>query len=247
MTNEEAKFVLSAYRPNGADARDAGLAEALEQAKRDEALRTWFERSQALDRVVAEKLRAVQPPADLRASLLAGARVSQTSTAWWQRSAWLGVAAAVTVMLAVTAVMWRQASRGAAVSSESIREVARADLSGAHPRAAHASDLGGLRAWLEDPANRLAAGLPVDENQLRDGRCREIAIGGQPVFEICFKRGEGWFHVYIAPRDGINDRQLDDTPRFEEAGALAMATWADAAHVYVLATSAGMNALKGAL
>ena len=35
MTNERAKFVLGAYRPNGADAKDPTFAEALEQAKHD--------------------------------------------------------------------------------------------------------------------------------------------------------------------------------------------------------------------
>ena len=42
MTNERAKFVLGAYRPNGADAKDPMFAEALEQAKRDPNLAAWF-------------------------------------------------------------------------------------------------------------------------------------------------------------------------------------------------------------
>jgi len=44
MTNEEAKFLLSGYRPNGADAGDAALAEALAQARRDPALGAWWQR-----------------------------------------------------------------------------------------------------------------------------------------------------------------------------------------------------------
>ena len=35
ITNESAKFVLNAYRPNGADARDPIFRAALEQAARD--------------------------------------------------------------------------------------------------------------------------------------------------------------------------------------------------------------------
>jgi hypothetical protein len=42
MTNESAKFLLSAYRPNGTDAHDPVFKEALEQAPCDPELATWF-------------------------------------------------------------------------------------------------------------------------------------------------------------------------------------------------------------
>lgn len=50
MNNDEAKFLLSAYRPGGRDAADPSVAAALDQAKRDPALASWFERQQAHDR-----------------------------------------------------------------------------------------------------------------------------------------------------------------------------------------------------
>ena len=246
MTNEEAKFVLSAYRPNGADARSPALAEALKQAHQDPTLGAWFERSQTFDRTVAERLRTVQPPADLRATLLAGARISQTSRAWWQRPAVMMMAAAVVVLLAVGAVLWRGAGDGASgLSPAAIRQVAMADLGGAHPVSIKASGLGDFGAWLQDPANHLAA-MPVDEVQLETDRCRTINVGGKRVFEICFKR-DAWYHVYIAPREGFDTDDLRAGPRFEETGQVAMATWADSAHVYVLATAAGLNAVKRVL
>lgn len=73
ITNESAKFVLNAYRPNGADAQDPFFREALEQAARDPELGAWFKEQRSFDSLIADKLGQVQPPATLRAAILAGA------------------------------------------------------------------------------------------------------------------------------------------------------------------------------
>ena len=44
MNNQEAKFILGAYRPGGRDAVDPMFSEALAQAGRDPELRAWFEK-----------------------------------------------------------------------------------------------------------------------------------------------------------------------------------------------------------
>ena len=53
MKNQEAKFILGAYRPDGQDAGDPVFAEALSQAERDPDLRTWFERGRKFDTTVS--------------------------------------------------------------------------------------------------------------------------------------------------------------------------------------------------
>ncbi|MDB6169002.1 MAG: hypothetical protein JWM88_1866, partial [Verrucomicrobia bacterium] len=78
MSNNEAKFTLGAYRPNGRDAGDAMFGEPLRQARTDPALGAWFERAQAHDAAMAAKLREIAPPAALREAILAGARASRT-------------------------------------------------------------------------------------------------------------------------------------------------------------------------
>jgi hypothetical protein len=76
MTNDEAKFILSAYRPGGHDAADPAFAEALDQARKDPALARWFEFERRFDEVMTAKIGAVTPPAGLRDAILAGARVT---------------------------------------------------------------------------------------------------------------------------------------------------------------------------
>jgi hypothetical protein len=72
ITNESAKFVLHAYRPNGADARDPIFRAALEQATRDPELGAWLKEQRAFDSLIAGKLAEFQPPATLHSAIMAG-------------------------------------------------------------------------------------------------------------------------------------------------------------------------------
>jgi len=72
ITNEYAKFVLNAYRPNGADARDTVFRAALEQAARDPELAEWFKEQRSFDSLIADKLAEIQPPATLYSTIIAG-------------------------------------------------------------------------------------------------------------------------------------------------------------------------------
>lgn len=242
MTHDEARFLLHAYRPNGADGGDPTLRDALEHAQRDPALRAWFEREQSYDRAVADKLRAITPPPGLREAILAGARVSSVP-AWWRRPAWLAAAASVAILLVATFAWVR---RGPLISLDEATRVAVHDMASETTHGSHGTQFGAIGTWLENPANRLGAGVPVDLAQLRAQRCRTVRLGGREMFEICFQRGT-WYHVYIAPRRGFDADLGAREPVFREQGQVATATWSDAKHVYVLATQAGIDALRGVL
>ncbi len=83
MNNDEAKFILAAYRPNGQDATDPLFAEPLAQARRDPELQAWLDTQLAFDAAVAAKLHDLQPPLGLRDTLLAGAGKSRREP-WWR-------------------------------------------------------------------------------------------------------------------------------------------------------------------
>jgi nickel/cobalt transporter (NicO) family protein len=72
MRPPEAKFLLAAYRPNGADALGPELGEALQCARRDPELQRWFAAERSFDAAVADCLRQVTPPPALRDQLRAG-------------------------------------------------------------------------------------------------------------------------------------------------------------------------------
>jgi hypothetical protein len=96
-TNQDVKLVLSSYRPNGADARDAFFEEALEQAKRDPELMEWFVKQRVFDDVIVSKLRTIEPPAGLNLEILAGLwAIGEPRRAVGH---WLAVAAALFVVM----------------------------------------------------------------------------------------------------------------------------------------------------
>ncbi len=77
MNNDEAKFILAAYRPGGQDATDPLFAEALALASRDAELKGWLETQVSFDAAVSAKLREVRAPVGLRDKILADDHVSR--------------------------------------------------------------------------------------------------------------------------------------------------------------------------
>jgi hypothetical protein len=75
MDREEAQNILQLCRPdNIEDRNDPLIAEALERLTQDAELNAWFEEQQALDAKISGEFDRIEPPADLKASILAGMR-----------------------------------------------------------------------------------------------------------------------------------------------------------------------------
>lgn len=71
MDREEAKFILRAFRPDGADASDADFADALRLSAEDRELGEWLADERALDSEMARLMGAIPVPDDLKAKILA--------------------------------------------------------------------------------------------------------------------------------------------------------------------------------
>jgi hypothetical protein len=242
MNNQEAKFILGAYRPDGRDAGDPMFAEALAHAERDPELRTWFEKQRALDGALAGKLRQVAPPAELREAILAGVRASQPRRNWWMNPTWLAAAAAVVVLAAVTVSIVPSAGGPAAAEL--------ADFALNHLADAHANHVGrptglsDIQARLVSAPLPLSNGLEIDLEELRRKNCRSVRVAGREVFEICFQRNGTWYHLYAARRKDFAPGTLDPKALMTSRGAYASTVWADSKNVYALVTHAGPEALR---
>lgn len=254
MTHDEARFLLNARRPNGADDAAPPLREALDQASRDPALSAWLAREQRFDATVAAALRSVAPPPALRAQILAGASIQPRTAAWWRKPAWLAMAAAAAfgVGAAILGVVRFRpsgappASTVARVDHGVLRAHALHDLTEGHDTAVYAHDVGSLGRWLEDPAQRLTIGLPLDFEGLRRAGCRTLTIAGREVLEVCFSRGE-MFHLYIARRSDFPGPQSLAQPEIIARDGLASAVWTAGELVYVLAAAGDARTLGAVL
>jgi hypothetical protein len=250
MTHDETKFRLKACRPNGQDSDDPALREALEQAQNDPELQAWLERERAFDRAVAERLRQVVPPANLRQSIMAGVAVTGVMRRAWWRTPWvLAMAAAFVVLLSSALLVWRPVAEEPITGAEELLRLAHADVRDGGPSrggGAYSATLNDVRRWLESPDTKLSEGMPFQLKQLKDGGCRIIPAGGCEVVQICFKRDK-LYHVYVAPRARFKKLQLQDLPILQQQGGVALATWADEHYVYVLATREGLEAVRALL
>jgi len=240
MDNDEAKFILRAYRPSGADAADPKFAEALAQAKHDPSLAHWLEKEQALDRAVAGKLQAVAVPSDLRESILVGAKVS-ASPSWWRSASFKMALAACFIVAIGLAFNYSLARRRAAINQ--VAQVAIEDvLHGHHGNRGEA--VAQLENVLENASFHLSNGaMPVNLTALESNGCRTLQVSGSNVAEICFARSGRYYHLYVMDRMG----GMSTKPRiFEHDGARA-AAWTDEHNSYVVATTASAAELKNIL
>ena len=239
--NDRAKLLLSAYRPGGNDASDPAFAEALAQAQRDPALRAWLEESQAFDRAVAERLGAMPVPADLRATILAGAKFSQPRR-WWQMPKFWALAAVLAVMAVLAA--FRPAAKPDAWQADSIAVLDRIEkgdvpLDTEHAQPAH------LVEWLNAHAAPVPAAIPPALAQGPSLGCKSIDSARRKVSLLCFDLGNGeQAHLFTTPRDGLRLPPPDRHPIFSRMRNWNLASWSDGAQAHMLASEIAPERLR---
>jgi hypothetical protein len=241
MNNNEAQFLLRAYRPGGRDADDPAFTGALAQARHDPALGAWFAREQAFDTVITAQLGSIAPPPGLREAILTGVSVSRASHATRRWPVWLALAASVALLLGASA-MWRMhyAARIDPLVAFVLHD-AQFEKHGGHGEATD-----DLQHLLENPATRLAS-LSVDSDKLRTTGCRTLSFAGHNVMEVCFERGGSMFHIYMAQRADFPQIASTSGPRMAHHDGWSAMQWADAQHVFVVASSADPAMLRSLL
>lgn len=245
MNNAEAKFILQGYRPGGADAGDATFCAAVEQAKSDPALGEWFAKQQTFDAAVGAKLGEVMPPADLRAAILAGGRVTAAGTrhhSWWNRPIWMAAAASVAVVFSAGLALWpRQA--------DAFQEFAYEDagLGAMHGHGDRGAATNSLQWALSQPTLRLGDKLPADFANLKATGCRVIDYRGRQVLEVCFNRNGTWFHCYVAQSADFPEFAQHTKPLLEDKGSGCIAMWNDSQNLIVVVSRGGRQNLEALL
>jgi hypothetical protein len=240
MTTDEAKFILSAFRPSGSDTGDAAFGEALRFAGDDPALGAWFAQSRAHDRAVAGKLAQVAPPPGLREAILAGVRVGdsqRSSGLGWGWIAGLAAAAAVAVGIFSMRAPERPDSGTSAYAGFAIN-----DMSEKH--GGRGEPTGALVAALQVKGSRMPGADQIDFEKLRDTGCRTLNFAGHDVIEVCFVRDGAVFHLYVTRRDGPVSDSVARGPSFIAEAAGAAAVWSDRRFDYAVASKAGLEAIR---
>jgi hypothetical protein len=103
MTREQAQEILLLHRPSRREGKaDAEMAEALRMAAADAELGRWLEQHSEFQAQVEKQIDSIEPPADLKSRIFAGARVSEKKESLLSRHQVWAIAAAIVVLFAVS-------------------------------------------------------------------------------------------------------------------------------------------------
>jgi hypothetical protein len=241
MTNDQAKFILSAFRPRGGDSGNPAFADALRMAGDDPALGAWFKASRELDAAVSSKLAAVEPPPELRGAILAGAGVSRRARRGIPAWGWVaGLAAAAAVAVSVLSFHEPVAALPGAPAFASF---AIDDMIN-HRHGSSGEPAATLVSELQTAGAPMPTAGQIDFDRLRETGCRTLSFGGHELVEVCFAREGTVFHLYVMPRGALaTDSAARGASFLSEAGGSA-AVWSDGRFDYALASQAGVAALR---
>jgi len=226
MDDEQAKFLLGATPPSGADESRPDIAEALKQAGKNPELAEWFACEQRSDRAMAKKLGELEPPADLRARLLAGGRVSRRTRTFRRRSFFVGLAAILTLSLATPWILkgikassnppllnWQQAC--VAIFDDPEYELDVIDF-----------DYEPLEAHLLKNGARVVGELPFGDEINFPVGCKLLDWNETMVSLACFDSKAGQLvHIFVVPRGGMDESLIRSGVHRQQVGKYATVTW----------------------
>ena len=230
MNSEEAKRLLEVYRPGSADADDPRFAEVLDQAGRDPELSRWLKAQNRFDALMAEGLRTIEAPADLKASILASRRVIRVP--FWRETRVRLAMAACAVGLAVlgTSLFGQRAPRFPEFREEL---VARAWDGDAHLDF-ESSDVVRIRQWLAKQQAAPDLSLPSGLQNARIHGCRMVEVHNHRVPMLCLSEGSRHLHLFVVDGAMFAGLPPAETPDFQKCGAWKTASWQQGERTFVL-------------
>jgi hypothetical protein len=235
MSPQEARDTLLLYRPVTGDSEDPQMAEAMDLARRDGELGQWFEQHLAFQKAMRSRLRQIEVPAELKASLLAQKTPQPevlTVQAWWRNPALLAAAAVVTLLVGL-AGFWlkggapdRFANFQARMVGTALREY-RMDIV--------TSDMGRLRQFMAD------SGAPADYHVPPGLEKLQLTGGGllrwrsNPVAMVCFNRGDDqMLFLFVMDRSALKDPP-SEKPKLAKLDDMTTVSWSRGGKTYLLA------------
>lgn len=244
MNRARAKEILSGYRPHKELQGDRELAAALALLESDPELARWFEHEQAVDAALQRKLQEIPIPPGLQTRILASRPQRLTRRAWLRAPVGVGVAAAVLVAIAISAVWlspWKRATW------TDYQAAALAKITQPYELDVKATSQDQVRQGLA------AAGFPSDyrvppgllEYPLEGGL--ELRWRGHKISVVCFgsdEEGKPDVWLFVSRRTSLAGAPAGATPEFGAIGRSRIAHWADGGHFYLVATEDGPD-LKG--
>lgn len=246
MNIEEAKIILAACPPNGADVNDPRRAEAFVLVSSDAELRAWYEAEQATDAIIAAKLKTAPLPPDLLANIRAGVAARQAGRPRF-RPVTLALAASIVLLGLIAGLLLnRPASTEpgtfAAFRADMVtflHEMPKLDI--AADRAVE------MRQWLNRQPSLASVQLPQGLEKFPGIGCRTVEWQGRKLALVCFMVEGRVMHVFVMPRATFPELPAANAPQFAKVGEQNTASWASGDSLYVIFTQSDESVLRAVL
>jgi hypothetical protein len=248
MNPEQAKEILSLYRPGTADAEDAYFCEARRQCEADPELKRWFDEHCATYIALRAKFKQVPVPEGLKEQILAERKVHTLPL--WRRPVVLVAAAAAVVALITLVSQWpspRELSGFPAYLTRMVSAVRRT-----YGMELVTDNLEGIRAFFQQRQANADYVLPAALQQKAQATgCALLSWQGQPVSMICFKSGRPlppgqmsdlW--LLVVQHGSIAGAPSTNVPSLAEVNGAATASWTAGGKVYILVAEGNEDFLR---
>src|SRR6185437_9968356 len=243
MTNQQAKEILMLYRPETADATDAGFTEALALCEREPELKAWFAAHCALYAAIRAKFKQVAVPEGFKEQIIAE-RQAHTTPLWQRAVLAVGaVAAAVLVVFTIQQHLPYHEPQDFAVYRSYMGGI----VQRAYGMDTNTSNLDYIRTSLSQ--SHAIADYVLPKNLQKNAKatgCVATTWRGREVSMICFQSGRPlpnpsssdlW--LFISDSTIAKDAPRKSTPAFETSNGLTSASWTIGNRTYILATTSG--------
>jgi hypothetical protein len=246
MSRDQAKEILSAFRPGTEDERDPVFVEALQLAEQDRELSAWLAERQAFDAAVKRRLAASLLPPDLSEQIRIGATLRQTKARQRRQRLW-ALAACLVLLLTLAGLFlyqWKftETTQFAACRSDMVhflQKFPKLDL--------ETSSIAQARRWLDETRHLQEVQFPSGLQRFPTIGCRTLEWHGRPLGLVCFMVDGEVVHFIVIPRSSIPDGPPTLEPQFTRVGGETTVAWSRGDLTYLVLAKASEGFLRGRL
>jgi hypothetical protein len=260
MNDEEAKKILSLYRPGTPDRSDPDFSKALEQVKThpapengkaapDSELTRWFLEHRSSYLGIRAKFQKIPVPATLKERILAETKVRPASIIQFRPMVLLQAAAVLAMCVGLAALFWRSHGREDDFETYRIRMTRSALQPYSMELTSH--DLPSIKTYFAGRKAPTDYVLPDGVSKAQLVGCSVLHWQGQPVSMLCFRSGQPlppgqstdlW--LFIVDQASVRNSPSAELPTMAQVKKLMTATWSRDGKTYILAAGGDEGFLR---
>jgi hypothetical protein len=252
MNPQEAKEILSLYRPGTADANDPWFGEALRLSESDPVLKSWLDEHCATYLALRSRFKLVPVPEGLKEQIVAE-RKSHTTPAWRRPAVLIAASAAVTILTAIVSlwVLWTPPGDEDLSYNGYVDRMVSTAIRGYGAMDLATDDYTRLRAYLTQHGAPADPAMPRHLQQATLIGCRIQYWQGAKVSMICFRSGKPlppgqatdlW--LFVSERAAVSGAPAPNLPVVTKGTRATTAGWSRADKTYVLVADGDVQFLR---